>query len=853
MKKSDNNILLANTKGQPLKEHSLAVALYGCLILKSLKFKSDKEKKINQSIMLSALLHDIGKVSQSFQVYIKNHINKERDFEEIPTDAESLRRKTFEGPFHNEISWAYSRSFIRFLNQDIRKIVCHSVYWHHPANWNWQSNKLYFDNAEKIVENVEKKLKERTDQLLGNMHNFTENLFKSFPLYYGDSFNLPGLTTPCKSQIQELQCPEFFEHQADKVQVNAEKQLCLNLLLESDRYVSSWTPCELNQFLNEIQNQNISDWSFSKSKQFMEKWRKQPKINKREIFPIVEKLSFRSKEQFDLAEKMSNKQLSVCGVDPAGGKTSIALYWWGKSDNSFPLMISLPRQHQVTGLFYSLEKDCQRIFGKAQIKIEGVFYGKRMHDNWTAQEDSDLLISDINLTVFDRFLSPYYKRSQSSEFIKMLSSHLVLDEFHEFKNLPKMIPSLKEILTIRSWLDSEVKTLMLSGTPEPPLLKLLNVENNNSVFKRAELSPRENHKFKLFYQNKDPENQFIQDCLYSLLRVEDCQKIFKALLKKYQDKIQLIHSYFTFKNKKSLLENILREHGSMNSPLSDRSVVTAKMLQSSYNLNFGKAVLELSQPDTDCQTAGRINRFANKSQAEIRFFYDERTEDFFNENWGAGFKEIHKTWKTYLQGFIEKNRGQTVSMRKLMEFYDDFWTDENIKKYTKVLKTQQEKAIEDLNKYIPKRFLSSGSNKKKSLSLNSLFRGESRLLSACIVNNEGEPVDQLQGEDLLSEGRGWLILKITEAMKNCLKTKEKCKKANNIKPEEFDYNKYISRYDGFGYSVDKPLLSSHFDTDIDRCLEENLKDKDTDNDNTYHRVYHPEFGLVKRSLLKNDR
>ena len=587
---------------------------------------------------------------------------------------------------------------------------------------------------------------------------------------------------------------------------NAKKQLCLNLLLESDRTISSWQPEGLENFLE--------DWKNCKPPSY--------KIKK---FPIAENLenNTKSKEQYSLAQEMAYKKLSVCGVDPAGGKTSVSLYWWHECNNEYPLMIALPRQNQVIGLFESLKADYKRVYGNKKINMEAVFNGRRQDDNWkdnkwTSQNPDDLLVSDINILVFDRFLSPYYKRRQSSEFLKMLKSHLILDEFHEFKSLSKMIPSLKEILTIRDWMNSGVKTLMLSGTPEPSLLELLCV-NNTNIFKRTELSPRENHKFKMFIEKKPLEEiqQFLPDCLYSFLRVEFCQKIFSLFLKTVKDKIKMIHSYFTASDKEKLLKAILKEHGKKQESVipvrfensdsygrekaeklkqdqytSDKSVITSKMLQSSYNLSFKKAVLELSQPYMDCQTAGRINRFGNKPEAEMCFIYDDETEEFFDES-RAGFKEIHKKWKKHIASFIENQKGKAVSIRKLMESYDNFWNEDNIKKSLEILKKQQKKAVEELNKYTPKRF-SMGKNKKTS-SINSLFRGDSYLLSACAVDEKGQPTDQLKDEDLLSEGRGWLIQKINLAMQHCLKLGSTCKKANKINEEEkFEYKKHANGF-----------------------------------------------------------
>ncbi len=333
--KNNENTLLANTKGQPLKEHSIAIALYGHLLLKSLKFKSDKEEKINKYLIYSSLLHDIGKVSDNFQNHIKKKSNN-NDSIELPTDAESSRPKTFKGPFHNEISWAYIANFIGFQNEKIEDTVQHSVYWHHSANWCDEKNKIRFENSKDIFESVKESQIANLFVIffvLFQIYKFICDLFCSFSTYL--KINCPpDLEDPNQKNVKRFQYPEFFKHKMDSVIDNACKQLCLNLLLESDRTVSSWSLEELQGFLN--------DWKNFKTNS-----------HKREKPILLENLNNnpKSKEQNDLAQKMSDKKLSVCGVDPAGGKTSIALYWWHHCHNEYPLMIALPRQHQITGLF----------------------------------------------------------------------------------------------------------------------------------------------------------------------------------------------------------------------------------------------------------------------------------------------------------------------------------------------------------------------------------------------------------------------------------------------------------------------------------------------------------------------
>ena len=345
-----------------------------------MKFKDGIEKKINRYLIYSSLLHDIGKVSGNFQKYIKDSIKEKpsnNDLKDIPTDAEFSRSsksksKKFIGPFHNEISYAYIANFINFNNETVEDVICHSVYWHHPANYCEDKNKLLFENAKVIFENINEK------EIIEKIHKFVCDLFSSFFTYYDIGYK-PDYSGEPKNNIKRIQCPEFFKHKLDTVCDNAYKQLCLNLLLESDRTVSSWSLDELNSFL------------------------KSPEIepNKEKEFSLSENLknNQKSKQQYDLAQKMSDKKLSVCGVDPAGGKTSIALYWWHHCNNKHPLMITLPRQHQVTGLFQSLKEDSQRVYGNQKIKIEGVFNGQRQDYNWKPKEEDDLLISDINIMV----------------------------------------------------------------------------------------------------------------------------------------------------------------------------------------------------------------------------------------------------------------------------------------------------------------------------------------------------------------------------------------------------------------------------------------------------------------------
>jgi CRISPR-associated protein Cas1 len=804
-------VSLANTNGQILEEHLLGVSLMGILLTESLNFKVDKSLEIKKRVALAAIFHDIGKLSENFQSYIIS--KKAGIIEEGDTDAEfnlnpSLKSKknSFVGPFHNEISWAF---FCKFINMPkvARDIVSYAIYWHHPA-FDDENGRVYKD-SEVIINKVGSDFDSANALIL--IESLKKKLINLYP-FFEDSF-----TQKSNPEDNQISTPDFTQFETA---VDAEKRIVLAILIEADRIVSRFTSEELQKFILKpclpIQTDNKS-FNFQKIQ------------------------SKRSDDQFNLASEMTKNSISICGADPGSGKTSISLYWWNFNEVKLPLMIALPRQNQVTGIFNTLIKDTKRIFIGEDLRIKGFFNGQIQHDNieqigLDSKIESELDSSNINIMVFDRLLSPCYERKQNSEFLLMLKSHLVLDEFHEFTNLHRMRPALKEVITIRSWFDPIVgpKTLLISGTPEPALVRSLGLDSKK-IFTREKLEPFKDRliSLRLLEENKTFESfqkDLNKDTLFTFLKVKDAQLLFS---KSIENSIPsaLIHSEFTDTDKKKILNSILVEYGE--NGLSRYPVLSSKMLQSSYDLNFRKAFCEISLPFTDCQTIGRVNRFGNKDDAEVNFFIQDSSISNFNDNRGK-FKIIYQLWLNHLKSVV--GQGVKFKYRDLIKnLYDDFWTENTILTAIECLNKYENEERVYLKSWYPKR-ISLQKNKKNNIhkiNRRYSFRGESLLASAVVVNNDLKYQRQLTENDLLSVSSAWEMSALRDACKQVIKP-SLIKDLNS--GDVFDFSKYTK---SFGLKDDLPFLFSHISNSIDNILNYNLKDKNL------HQVYHPLFGLIE--------
>ena len=818
---ANKKVYYANSHGQMLESHLIGVALRAAQIFDAVGFIESKSS-LRFQLVVASLFHDIGKLDLGFKEYIDNLVRKNKSGDEKFIDAESFRKKStdasYSGPFHNEIGWVFSEQILKRFSDSDKDNIGYAIYWHHPANLN-KIGDFSFTNAKKIYE------KSRIHEMVGeDISQFINDLI--IRAQQIELLDLQKVTHFFNSQfdIQKspngIEKPDFWQKQLDH---SADKKLLLFLLIEADRWVSSISAEALEDFI--IQPDKYNDLG-RKSRNF-----KLAEVSEEDI---------RSQNQLRVVQQVNlKKPVAVCGIDPGEGKTRIGLRWWLQKTDRM-LMIALPRQAQVTGLYNTVLKDLKDIIENSQaVKVVGFFNGVIQHDS---AEAVDVSQTDIKILVFDRLLSPCYETSQVSEFVDMLFSDLVLDEFHEFMFIPKMIDSLKDILTIRSWLKN-ASTLLLSGTPELPLLKLIGLtESDNFLVSRESLEPHRPRYIELDYRDGMIDlKQVKSDSLVASLVVHDSQVNYKSHLQgegTQKHPPYLIHSSFTAKDRKNKMESILEKFSNGDGC---GIVYSARLLQSSFDLNFKHGYIALSVPSVDIQFLGRVNRYGNKdAEAKVVFYNDENRSNFFYDN-NFGFSKLKDQWCEFLKNKILSNKGRKWKYREIInEIYEEFWKNEEIVKLA--AETAERYRMEQeayLKEWFPVRYVKNKIKKSDSTKIRKskgTFREESFCASARVVDDNGEMISFLAEDDLLSVG-SWKSRKLKDAIAN-----QNAAALNMDSHEFFDFSKYDNSKKGL--IATRPLFFSHPNENVNHDLKNG-----TLKDSKLYRVYHQDLGLCSAELL----
>ncbi len=126
------NTMYANTKKQPLDQHLFAVGYVSYLLCQKLV----GDDTLAKAVFVAGCWHDMGKIDPAFQKWILDK-TKKKLIEEIPEEGQHIDKKfSFEKhPRHNEISlllyYLFDNRNDTSINKPNKKLVKHTVYWHH--------------------------------------------------------------------------------------------------------------------------------------------------------------------------------------------------------------------------------------------------------------------------------------------------------------------------------------------------------------------------------------------------------------------------------------------------------------------------------------------------------------------------------------------------------------------------------------------------------------------------------------------------------------------------------------------------------------------------------------------------
>ena len=179
---TSNNFLAKNDV--TLKNHSEITNHYSKLLYDKL-FTSGDEREL-RILFYSSYLHDIGKLTSSFQNFLNGVVKK-------PNNKYS----------HNEIGWAFLTTYLSDNFKD-KEIIINIVYWHHGIT-NEQGN----DNSVTILNSIDEvSLNNMITYLINvvgeeNVSQYSDNYPIPTPQYYPNDTNI-GRSLPILSALRSI-------------------------------------------------------------------------------------------------------------------------------------------------------------------------------------------------------------------------------------------------------------------------------------------------------------------------------------------------------------------------------------------------------------------------------------------------------------------------------------------------------------------------------------------------------------------------------------------------------------------------------------------------------------------------
>lgn len=642
---------------QDLSSHLIGVAKRAVEIASDLGIKNEflvtKDQTvieaIKKGVVQSGLLHDIGKVSKSFQDYIVKK-KEETEADEIGAEADRAEAKGWHGIHHQEISWAFSV----LMCDGITDQALHSVYWHHKAIVN-ENGELARPSSDRIKSGL---LEGDEAEVFEDMKNYLTETLKRAAGITEISNYLSQIRLGDEKSF-DIAVPEHFSDNRrigtlTGIESHALKFITLSIMMEADRQISSISSELLESYLE-------NRFSFENAQN-------------NEFLPKPHTISARDIEQQKLADLIAQDgKVSIVAVDTGAGKTSISLRVKSSLNSGRKTIFILPERMQVDAMFSSVKEDYLRIFGEEAKSLQSAHSGQVQ----ATTSEEVVMGSQFNILVFDRVISSFYNRGRFSEMMQMFRSDVIVDEFHKFTQLQNMWISLATILTIRSWLNA--KTMLLSATPDIALItSLMNDKELNkvSVYNRDLLAPVYEESFAQVKLAGDDmiDVDFSEQggCLRTFNKISECQSAFYEAT----ENDFLIHSQFEKEDKKRISELVLTTFGKNNHTKTTSDLYSAKTLQASFNISRPNAVIPICLPFETPQELGRWARFGEVKNGLVYLKENTAaTKDMYSEN-VLGYRDLFLAYHKFVTSKV--GSGIKVNKRGIMvSLFDDFWkTDE---------------------------------------------------------------------------------------------------------------------------------------------------------------------------------
>lgn len=691
--------MFANTKKQTLINHSISVGLLSKTLfekfvkeedynnfLDKIDFPNKKKfsyKKILNSVFISGLFHDIGKIDDNFQNYINEKLSINDTDQEFDFQIEKLKKNKidiFQYPLHNEISFAIissllnSNYFSEISNNIDEKIVNNIIYFHHAKIQ--RDKKIDFSSSTKILKsenfNEEKFFKDSKEFIFSV--NETLKKYNLYHLNLNDNFDEIELEDIIDKNIA---IPVFQSNEVkteNELFKNAITHLLRSIIVSADRLISK----ESAEFIEQIMEDNDYDcFHFEEEIDFLNDI-----DSMLDLFNVKYGNSERSIEQSRVAREISEVENVAVLKGPAGvGKTKIMFEWLKNINNKKRTFIIVPKTSIALSLYEEIRNE-YLINSKVEIVIGDLKETSRQKEKWLTS-DNDIFSGDVIITTIDQILNMMLGHSKIDVFLEVLNSNLIFDEFHEFLYIPGISMLFIEIIYLKNFLNNK-NCLLVSATPNYFLLKKLLISEKN--VKKIKSFNETKYKINLIEFEDGKSNDRILNEMFEPKPIgEVC--IFNTATKAQQSAMQCInqgekntlvfHSKFDINTRRNIFSKIMKEFGKKGQT---RNYVlrVGPILQASVDISTKHMHTEISNIDNIYQRLGRVVRWgeSNDSNGEYSIYIPDNFKTTGSVRSGLVHVNcINATEKfaDFIKSKIDKNKRYTLN--ELYDFYDEFFVE----------------------------------------------------------------------------------------------------------------------------------------------------------------------------------
>jgi CRISPR-associated endonuclease/helicase Cas3 len=671
--------LIANASKQLLAEHC---ALVGLLAEKIINETYVDATRWGETARVAGFLHDIGKLDPTFQGFLrKGECTGEEDSPDGVHIAEPRNATRFsfnEYPRHNEVSWALLSLYVdrRRIDKELLRGVEYAVFWHHAKPLRLVDDA--FSTQRQILAPFKDKdwspllASEQLMQLIVQIYEAAGECLTAE--WLGDSPIEADMSTPTfKGEYAELTVSLLDESVKREAYLSAVR----SAVVSADRIVSGLSASELSGWLEVFRSSGELP-AYSRADKGMD-------IQKAQIFAKLDEFASnpqgaqRNEEQSQAACALNRLPVSVL-QGPAGcGKTKIMLEFLTKQ-TAARTYIFVPRTAIGAGLFeelvteYGVRSNIELLLGSSKLITDE---NGRVGPTAPSQE----LTGQIIVTTIDQLCSIALGHRRIDLLTEVMSSTVVVDEFHEIFDVAGISLMFFELLYLKSRA-KEGKTLLISATPNPFFLKTLSALTSSS--RRPDLIncvvPVKSFndkpfslKFESFANDEEHRHPFEDITTIGEIAVANTAKRAQrsALAALYKElPVICAHSKYTPRDKKSVFEQVMRAF-SRNSGSNEYLLFSGPIVQASLNISCRVLHTEACPSENWLQRLGRVNRFASFDRGML-IVYDT-IEKGVPGNADKVLRRLGYQWNR-TQAWIDYCRGRKMDLREwtLNELYDEY-------------------------------------------------------------------------------------------------------------------------------------------------------------------------------------